>query len=93
VTTRLNAEARHIDLSQSTAGRYMRWARLHHEIGTAGSDLPKSLWDMKSDTERARETRQSKQQQYFCRVLREVKHPTLIVCGWPNARNGAVRLR
>jgi hypothetical protein len=64
--------SKNFELTSRTASDYMRWARLHAEIGTRPSDLPASLFEMKGGTERRREDRQSKQQQDFRRVLRDV---------------------
>jgi hypothetical protein len=63
---------KNFDLSQSTARVYMRWARdAQNERGAR--DLPyTSLRVMRGDTEREREDRQSRQQQDFRRVLRDV---------------------
>jgi hypothetical protein len=59
-------------LSSVTAGAYMRWARMHAQIERQPSDLPASLFEMMGGTDRRREQRQSKQQQDFRRVLRDV---------------------
>jgi len=66
--------SKNFDLSQSTARRYMQWARFEEEQSAHGVREPKfrSLRDMAGNTERDREQRQSKQQQDFRRVLREV---------------------
>lgn len=62
---------KNFDLSQQTARVYMRWAREQNERGTR--ELPHgSLAQMRGDTERDREDRQSTQQQQFRRVLRDV---------------------
>ena len=64
---------KNFDLSIRTARDYMRWARQHNEFGTGGAEVPyTSLRQMRGDTEREREDRQSKQQQEFRRVLRDV---------------------
>jgi hypothetical protein len=64
---------KNFDLSQDTAGRYMRWARAYDDIRPGGTEPPyTSIRQMRGDTERAREQRQSKQQQNFRRVLRDV---------------------
>jgi hypothetical protein len=57
------------DLTHWTANQYMRWAREEDDIVAAGHN---SLRAMRGATERDREQRQSKQQQAFRRVLREV---------------------
>src|SRR5262245_46028412 len=63
--------SKNFELSTKTATVYMRWAR-HAEQqlrrGTPEVRL-RSLAEMRGDTERAREQRQSKQQQDFRRVL------------------------
>lgn len=64
--------AKNFDLSQETARRYMRWARLYNENGRPVTDMPTSLRDMDGDRERDRKNRQSKQQQAFREVLRDV---------------------
>lgn len=50
----------------------MRWARLHNENRHGVTEMPTSMREMTGDRERRREDRQSKQQQDFRRVLREV---------------------
>jgi hypothetical protein len=60
---------KNFDLSAWTATTYMRWARLHHQIGDGTPDLPRSLTEMTGKTDRRREERQSTQQQAFRRVL------------------------
>ena len=51
----------------------MRWAREHDDLSAAGRQAPyTSMREMRGATERDRENRQSKQQQDFRRVLREV---------------------
>ena len=63
---------KNFDLSQSTARVYMRWAReAQNERGARDLEYT-SLREMRGDTERAREGRQSTQQQKFQRVLRDV---------------------
>jgi Protein of unknown function (DUF3102) len=67
--------SKNFDLSDRQASRYMRLARhVRNQIGRGAADLEmfKSLRDMDGDTERAREHRQSTQQQQFRRVLRDV---------------------
>lgn len=64
---------KNFDLSQRTASDYMRWAREHQQIGSGAADSPyRSLREMSGHTARDRESRQSKQQQDFQRVLRDV---------------------
>jgi hypothetical protein len=63
--------SKNFELSQSTAGVYMRLARLHNERGALKMPIA-SLREMRGDTERDRAQYQSKQQQQFRRVLREV---------------------
>jgi hypothetical protein len=62
--------AKNFDLSTKTASVYMRWSRAYND--TSGAPRPKSLGEMRGDTERNREQRQSTQQQRFQRVLRDV---------------------
>jgi hypothetical protein len=57
------------DLSRATAYAYMRWAQLSSGPRQGG---PTSLQEMTGATERRREERQSKQQQAFRRILRDV---------------------
>ena len=65
--------AKNFDLSQSTAYRYMKWARQAEESSHGVRQSPyQSLRAMEGATERDRENRQSKQQQDFRRVLRDV---------------------
>jgi hypothetical protein len=62
---------KNFDLSERQAQVYMRWAREHNRVGD--SEMPyRSLREMTGHTERAREQRQSTQQQAFQRVLRDV---------------------
>jgi hypothetical protein len=58
-----------------TASVYMRWARhTNEQIGRGAPEAStfRSLSEMRGDTARAREDRQSTQQQAFRRVLRDV---------------------
>lgn|SRR5262245_16534941 len=65
--------AKNFDLSHRQANEYMRWAREHDENrGAAAKVTYASLRAMSGHTERARENRQSTQQQAFRRVLRDV---------------------
>lgn len=62
---------KNFDLSQQTARVYMKWAREH--FARDAREVPyTSLSEMRGDTDRAREARQSTQQQRFNRVLRDV---------------------
>jgi Protein of unknown function (DUF3102) len=61
---------KNFDLSIRTAQDYMRWAREHNQMRTGGAYS--SLREMRGDTERDREHRQSTQQQQFRRILRDV---------------------
>ena len=62
---------KNFDLDARTARRYMQWAR--EQNGRGESEMPyTSLRHMTGQTERDREERQSKQQQAFRRVLRDV---------------------
>lgn len=56
------------DLHETTARKYMRWARQNE---TDGPDY-KSIRHMTGQTDRERERRQSTQQQAFQRILRDV---------------------
>ena len=70
---------KNFDLSTRTASDYMRWAREHNQIGRGSADLPyRSLHEMTGGTERRREDRQSKQQQAFRRVLRDVARDNFV---------------
>jgi hypothetical protein len=62
---------KNFDLSKTTANVYMRWAREHLDEGPV-QPRPRSMYEMTGGTERDRENRQSKQQQEFRRVLRDV---------------------
>jgi hypothetical protein len=65
--------AKNFDLSQSQARRYMQWARSYAENAHGVRDVPfTSIRQMAGYTDRDREDRQSKQQQDFRRVLRDV---------------------
>jgi hypothetical protein len=62
---------KNFDLNHGTANRYMRWARIH--INAAGNKVPfASMRELRGTTDRDREERQSKQQQAFKRVMRDV---------------------
>lgn len=63
--------SKNFDLSQQHARVYMRWAR-QYQNEPAGFEPTVSLREFKGDTSRDREQRQSKQQQQFRRVLRDV---------------------
>ncbi|HEY2229863.1 MAG TPA: hypothetical protein VGI22_19400 [Xanthobacteraceae bacterium] len=64
---------KNFDLSERTARTYMQWARGHDKSGRGPAELPyTSLHEMSGGTERRREDRQSRQQQDFRRVLRDV---------------------
>lgn len=63
---------KNFDLSQATAGIYMRWARLHLQNESGAHNLPSSMRQMRGDSERQREDRRSAQNQRFKRVLRDV---------------------
>jgi hypothetical protein len=83
--------AKNFDMHATTARLYMRWAREHDE--NEGTDLemrPKSLREFEGRTERDRENRQSKQQQDFRRVLREVARDDFVQ--ERQARDDEVRL-
>jgi hypothetical protein len=63
---------KNFDLSPQTARVYMQWARIHDENARGAREMPASLRSMRGDADREREQRQSKQQQEFRRVLRDV---------------------
>jgi hypothetical protein len=65
------------ELSRSTAYLYMDWARVHSSSAT-GQPRYSSMHEMSGGTERQREARQSKQQQQFRRVLRDVARDDFI---------------
>jgi hypothetical protein len=58
------------ELSQSTARRYMRWARLQDDHGV--TEMPTSMREMTGDTTRDREHRNSKQQKAYRDVMRDI---------------------
>ncbi len=65
--------AKNFDLTARTASNYMRLAREHDNFGKGLSEAtPRGIFEMTGGTERRREERQSKQQQAFRRVLRDV---------------------
>jgi hypothetical protein len=64
---------KNFELSQQQARLYMQWARVHDENASSGREVPyASMRVMRGATEHQREDRQSKQQQAFRRVLRDV---------------------
>jgi hypothetical protein len=65
---------RNFDLSTRTAQVYMQWAKHAEQIrsGTAQTKPFNSLSEMRGDTDRAREHRQSKQHQDFRRIMRDM---------------------
>jgi hypothetical protein len=68
---------KNFELSQITAQRYMRWAR--QQMRPGGTEMPYvSLNEMRGETQRRREESQSKQQQAFRRVLRDVAADTFV---------------
>jgi hypothetical protein len=68
---------KNFDLSQVTAQRYMRWAR-QQQMRHGVTEAPASMREMIGETERRRDERQSKQQQAFRRVLRDVAADTFV---------------
>lgn len=65
--------SKNFELHADTARLYMRWARAHEETRSGGPEMPYgSLRQLRGETARAREERQSKQQQAFRRALRDV---------------------
>jgi hypothetical protein len=70
---------KNFDLSDRTASTYMRWAREHDKIGRQPSEVPyRSLHEMTGGTERRREQSQSKTDQAFRRVLRDISRDDFI---------------
>jgi transposase-like protein len=69
--------AKNFDLSDHTARVWMRWARHQNERGPLERPYA-SLSEMRGDTDRAREERQSKQQKDFRRLLRDVARDTFV---------------
>lgn len=71
---------KNFDLSQRTAQIYMQWARHEEQKRSGVSQIEpfNSLREMTGATERRREERQSKQQQDFRRVLRDVARDEFI---------------
>ncbi len=64
---------KNFNLSDDTARNYMRLARAHSDFTSgARQAAPGSLREVTGQTERRRDDRQSKQQQAFRRVLRDV---------------------
>jgi hypothetical protein len=83
--------SKNFDLSHRQANEYMRWAREYDENrGGAAKVAHSSLRQMSGHTERAREDRQSKQQQDFRRVLRDVARDDFVQ--ERQARDDEVRL-
>lgn len=66
--------SKNFELSRSTAAVYMQYADLSREAQQA----PSSLREMRGDTERVREQRQSKQQQQFRKVLHDVARDAFV---------------
>jgi hypothetical protein len=63
---------KNFELSRSTAYVYMAWARAQDEPSSGPGQSPSSLSELTGATERRREQRQSRQQQAFNKVLRDV---------------------
>jgi hypothetical protein len=65
---------KNFDLSHDTAANYMRWAKEHDDFTSGARKVPpsSSMRQMTGNTDRQREDRQSKQQQDFRRILRDV---------------------
>jgi Protein of unknown function (DUF3102) len=82
--------AKNFDLGRSTAASYMRWAREADLSGGAAQVPYRSLRDMTGHTERDREHRESKQQQDFRRILRDVARDDFVQ--ERQARDDEVRL-
>jgi hypothetical protein len=66
--------SKNFELSRSTAAAYMQWARSYQDHLSRDARQPEftSLRQMRGDADRVREERQSKQQQDFRRVLRDI---------------------
>jgi hypothetical protein len=64
------------ELSQSTARRYMRWARLQDDHGV--TERPTSMREMTGDTTRDRERRNSKQQKAYRDVMRDISRDDFV---------------
>lgn len=83
--------SKNFDMHAATARTYMRWARMHDENERPALEMrPSSLREMRGDTERRREQYQSKQQQDFRRVLRDVARDDFVQ--ERQARDDEVRL-
>lgn len=80
---------KNFDLSQRTAQEYMRWAREEQMRGGAAF-MPSSMRELSGHADRARETYQSKQQQDFRRVLRDVARDDFVQ--ERQARNDEIQL-
>jgi hypothetical protein len=71
--------SKNFDMHATTARVYMRWAREQDENERSALETPyASLRSMRGDTERQREDRQSKQQQAFRRILRDVSRDDFV---------------
>jgi hypothetical protein len=71
--------SKNFDLTDRTAQQYMRMARNEQHFRSGASEVRHaSIRQMTGQTEREREHRQSKQQQDFRRVLRDVARDTFI---------------
>jgi hypothetical protein len=83
---------KNFDLSTRTAQAYMQWARhdAQKRSGAAHLETFNSLREMRGDSERRREDRQSTQQQAFRRVLRDVARDDFVQ--ERQARDDEVRL-
>ena len=82
--------SKNFDLSQNTAIRYMRWAREHESHPDGVKPVYASMREMRGDTARDQERRQSSQQQAFRRVLRDVARDDFVQ--ERQARDDEVRL-
>ncbi len=82
--------AKNFDLGRSQAYVYMGWARRFREVSAGSGQMPKSLNEFRGETHRAREDRQSKQQQDFRRVLHDVARDDFVQ--ERQARDDEVRL-
>jgi NADH:ubiquinone oxidoreductase subunit len=81
---------KNFDMHATTARIYMRWARIHIQNEQGLLEIPTSLYEMTGGTARDRENRQSKQQQNFRRILRDVARDDFVQ--ERQARDDEVRL-
>jgi len=71
---------KNFDLTHRTANQYMRMARNERDFGSGDSKVAyTSIREMTGQSAREREDRQSKQQQQFRRVLRDVARDDFVI--------------